>query len=164
MQPTKEIFDFTSTSNVTNWRVVDDGVMGGKSQGNFAVNEAGHGVFSGEISLENNGGFSSVRYTFKEVVVTEYSKVCIRLKGDGKTYQFRIKQNSGQAYSYIFPFETSGNWETIEIKLNEMYPSFRGRKLELPNFSEETIEEVVFLIGNKKEEQFKLLLDTIELK
>jgi hypothetical protein len=45
-----------------------------------------------------------------------------------------------------------------------MYPSFRGRKLDKPNFSEDYIEEIAFLIGNKSEEKFQLLIDKIELK
>ena len=45
-----------------------------------------------------------------------------------------------------------------------MYPSFRGRKLNKSNFSESEIQEIAFLIGNKKEENFKLLIDKIELK
>lgn len=163
MPTTQVLFDFTTTSNLKNWRIVDDGVMGGRSNGNFSLNEAGYGEFSGLISLDNNGGFSSVRYNFKKVSVYENSKICIKLKGDGKEYQFRIKQNSNDYYSYILPFKTSGEWETVELNLNDMYPSFRGRKLNMPNFSEDSIEELVFLIGNKKEESFKLLLDTIEL-
>lgn len=158
------LFDFSTASNLNNWRIVDDGVMGGRSNGSFSLNEEGHGEFSGVISLKNNGGFSSVRYTFKEVPVSEKSSIFIRLKGDGKEYQFRIKHNSNEPYSYILPFTTSGEWETIEIKLKDMYPSFRGRKLDMPNFSEVSIEELVFLIGNKKEERFQLLLDTIEVK
>lgn len=164
MPTTTILFDFSTTSNLKNWRIVDDGVMGGRSNGNFSINEEGYGEFSGVISLKNNGGFSSVRYNFEKVSVSENSKVCIKLKGDGKEYQFRIKQNSNDYYSYILPFKTSGEWETVELNLNDMYPSFRGRKLNMPNFSENSIEELVFLIGNKKEETFKLLLDTIELK
>ena len=38
----------------------------------------------------------------------------------------------------------------IEIPINSMYPSFRGRKLDKPNFFHKSIEEVTFLIANKK--------------
>ncbi|MDX1769545.1 MAG: CIA30 family protein, partial [Arenibacter troitsensis] len=44
-----------------------------------------------------------------------------------------------------------------------MYPSFRGRKLDMPNFSKNSIEEIVFLIGNKRTENFTLLIDKIAL-
>ncbi|MFT4735326.1 MAG: NADH dehydrogenase [ubiquinone] 1 alpha subcomplex assembly factor 1 [Arcticibacterium sp.] len=158
------IFDFNSASNIDVWRVVNDGVMGGKSKGNFKLNPDGHASFSGQVSLENNGGFSSVRYAFPRIDVSQKKQIIIRLKGDQKAYQFRIKDNSRNYYSYIFPFTTNGDWQNIHIPLNEFYPSFRGRKLDIPNFSETYVEEIVFLIGNKKAERFELLIDKIELK
>ena len=158
------IFDFDKKSDLTNWRVVDDGVMGGLSQGNFKTNEKGNAIFYGDVSLENNGGFSSVRHRFQEKTVNEYSKFVIRLKGDRKRYQFRVKTDSYDRYSYISYFETSGEWQTIEIPLEEMYPSFRGRKLSIPNFPGEAMEEIAFLIANYKAESFKLEIDKISLK
>lgn len=158
------IYDFNKNSSPKDWLIVDDGVMGGVSQGKFSIDADGNGVFSGTVSLENNGGFSSVRHQFDKVNSTKDSKVLIRLKGDGKEYQFRIKDKSNSYYSYITTFKTSGNWETIEIKLSDLYPSFRGRKLNLPNFNSNSFEEIVFLIANKKNETFKLTLDKIELK
>lgn len=158
------IYDFNKNSSPKDWLIVDDGVMGGVSQGKFSIDADGNGVFSGTVSLENNGGFSSVRHQFDKVNSTKDSKVLIRLKGDGKEYQFRIKDKSNSYYSYITTFKTSGNWETLEIKLSDLYPSFRGRKLNLPNFNSNSFEEIVFLIANKKNESFKLTLDKIELK
>lgn len=157
------VFDFNMQSNVKFWNIVDDRVMGGRSNGNFEINSDGHGVFFGEVSLENNGGFSSVRYNPRIDDVSAEDKIRIRLKGDGKPYQFRVKQDSRAYYSYISTFETSGDWEEIEIPLKEMYPSFRGRKLNGDNFSHQTIREVAFLIGNKKPQSFKLIIDKIEI-
>jgi NADH dehydrogenase [ubiquinone] 1 alpha subcomplex assembly factor 1 len=158
------IFDFNKKSNIEDWVIVVDGVMGGRSKGTFKLSKDGFGVFEGKISLENNGGFSSLRYKFPKIETKEYSKVVLKLKGDGKQYQFRVKTNSGDYYSYITTFSTSGEWQEIEIPLKDMYPGYRGRKLDQPNFSSDYIEEIMFLIGNKKEENFKLLLDTLELK
>ena len=56
----------------------------------------------------------------------ENSKILIRLKGDGNEYQFKIKDKSDVLYSYMTTFETSGKWETIEIKLSDLYLSYRG--------------------------------------
>ena len=138
--------------------------MGGRSNGNFELNKDGHGVFSGKVSLENNGGFSSLRYITETIDIARNTKVCIKLKGDGKNYQFRIKADRNQRYSYITTFKTSGEWETITINLKELYPAFRGRTLNYPNFDKTTIEELAFLIGNKKAEDFKLLIDSITLE
>lgn len=158
------IYDFNTNSSIRDWRIIDDGVMGGQSQGNFAIDADGNGVFQGTISLENNGGFSSVRHQFDAMQVTKNNTISIRLKGDGKEYQFRIKDKNNTYYSYITTFKTSGEWQTIEIKLANLYPSFRGQKLDLPNFDSSSFEEIVFLIGNKKNESFKLLLDKIALE
>lgn len=158
------IYDFNRNSKASDWTIVNDGVMGGLSYGNFTINQAGNGVFSGTISLENNGGFSSVRYRFTPLSTTAKSKVVLRIKGDGKSYQFRIKDQSSAYYSYITTFATTGEWETITIDLNSLYPSFRGRRLEAANYNSDSFEEIVFLVGNKKQESFQLLLDSIVLQ
>jgi hypothetical protein len=158
------IFDFNKNSSTSSWVVIDDVVMGGRSNGNFQLNKDGNGVFSGKISLDNNGGFSSVRYGFKKLNVEKFSSISLKIKGDGKNYQFIIKHKSSDYASYITSFSSSGKWQEIEIPLNSMYPSFRGRKLDEPNFFHETIEEVTFLIANKKNEDFILLIDKIELR
>lgn len=162
--PHHSIVDFSKKYDISSWRVVDDVVMGGVSQGNFKIDKNGNGLYFGEISLENNGGFSSLRYGFEEIEVSKFSKVILRIKGDGKQYQFRIKDRYINYYSYIKEFSTSGKWEKIEIQLTDMYPAFRGRKLNMKNFSSETIEEIAILIGNKKEEKFQLEIDTIYLQ
>lgn len=158
------IFDFGESTNISSWRVVDDVVMGGRSSGSFDLDEDGHGHFRGEVSLENNGGFSSVRYPTNGITVSPNDKVQIRLKGDGKDYQFRVKENQSDYYSFIHTFSTSGDWEVIEIGLNEFYPAYRGRKLSRPNFDGSQIEEVAFLIGNKKPQTFSLHIDYIRIK
>ncbi len=157
------LFDFNDTVNIEDWRVVNDGVMGGLSQGTFSVNSEGHGFFRGTVSLANNGGFSSVRYCFETRDTSEFCKIQIHLKGDGKPYQFRIKADSSQRYSYITNIKTSGDWEILTIDFSEMYPAFRGRLLDLPNYSGMEMTEIAFLIGNKKEESFALEIDYIEL-
>lgn len=158
------LFDFEKNSDLSNWMIVDDVVMGGRSDGQFFINEEGNAVFSGTVSLENNGGFSSVRYYCGEKSVSDYKKAIIRLKGDGKSYQFRTKSDNYDRHSYVFSFETSGEWETIEVYFSEMEPRFRGRQLNLPNYPGQKLEEVAFLIGNKRNEYFKLEIDSISLQ
>lgn len=157
-------FDFNHNTNIADWKIIDDVVMGGKSNGKFKIDSDGNGVFSGDVSLENNGGFSSVRYQFEKINVSKDSKVIIKLKGDGKEYQFRIKNNRNTYYSYITNFKTTGDWETIIINLKDLYPSFRGQTMNIPNFTGDSFEEIVFLIGNKKNESFALVLDRIDIE
>lgn len=104
-----------------------------------------------------------MRYTFDEINVDGYTTCKLRLRGDGKRYQFRVKSDSYDRHSYIAEFETSGEWQTVEIPLISMYPSFRGRKLQTPDYPGEAMEEIAILIGNKKEESFQLTIDWIGL-
>ncbi len=158
------LFDFSASSDWSGWEVENDVVMGGKSSSKLTRNEAGNAVFTGDVSLENNGGFASIQYHFAPRAISGYDKACIRLKGDGKEYQFRIKANLREKASYIYTFKTSGDWQTIEIPLNKMEPSFRGNKLAQPNFEADKIEGVRFLVGNGKAENFRLEIDQIELQ
>lgn len=158
------LFNFNENSEINQWRVVNDGVMGGLSDGEFYLNEIGNAVYKGHVSLENNGGFSSVRYRFEEKNTSAFTKFCLTLKGDGKRYQFRVKTENGDRHSYIAYFETTGEMQEIEIDFAKMYPAFRGRTLDIPNFSGAQMVEIAFLIGNKEEQDFVLEIDKIELK
>lgn len=158
------IFDFSAKDDWAGWAVENDVVMGGNSSSKLERSAEGNAVFKGSVSLENNGGFASLQYHFPTKNIKAYSKAFIRIKGDGKEYQFRIKSNLKDRASYIYPFKTTGDWQTVEIPLNKMTPTFRGRKLDIPNFSADELQEVRFLIGNNKAEDFRLEIDKIELK
>ena len=70
-QESKTIFEFNKNSDIESWQVVDDVVMGGRSVGKFFLNNEGYGEFEGDVSIENNGGFSSIRL-FKRVYTKPY--------------------------------------------------------------------------------------------
>lgn len=161
---TKLIFDFNNKSSLKSWTIVNDVVMGGRSSSTIALSKNGHGVFKGNVSLENYGGFASVRHNFKPKAINGASKVVLRVKGDGKNYQFRIKHKANDYHSYVATFKTNGDWQEISIPLSSMYPSFRGRRLNKPNFKYSSLQEIAFLIANKKQEGFRLIIDKIELK
>ena len=158
------IIDFNKNTNIIGWRVVDDVVMGGQSNGDFSINKEGHAVFSGAVSTANNGGFSSLRHRFDKLNISKFKTIKIRVKGDGNKYQFRVKPNQFNQFSYTTYFQTTTDWETIEIKLTDLIPTFRGRILEMDNFDGMELEELGFLIGNKKNEEFQLIIDSIILE
>jgi len=68
------LFDFTPESDISNWVTVDDTVMGGRSDGHFRINDEGHGEYGGHVSLENNGGFSSLRYRMPTIRIEGLTK------------------------------------------------------------------------------------------
>lgn len=55
------IHRFDTPASTQNWQPINDGVMGGISSSQIRFDLAGHAVFEGVVSLENNGGFASVR-------------------------------------------------------------------------------------------------------
>lgn len=156
------IFDFNSKSDVSSWKIVNDDVMGGVSSSSFRLKDE-VGLFKGNVSTANYGGFASVRYRMNPADVKHFNAIKLTIKGDGKDYQFRLKHKTSDYYSFIQTFSTSGEWQTITLNLNEFYPSFRGRKLDIPNFNKNSITEISFLIANKKNEAFELQIDKIEL-
>ena len=158
------IFKFESGISTDGWQIVDDRVMGGKSQGLFVLNSEGRGVFKGAVTTENNGGFSSLRYNFEAIQTAGFESVVLKLKGDGKAYQFRLKSNSNDRHSYVYRFTTIGILEEIVIPLKLFRPTYRGRALTLPNFEADTLEQIAFLIGNKTNEDFYLEIESISLK
>lgn len=164
MMASHTLFDFDEKADTSGWRIVNDGVMGGLSKGIFEVTTDGHGRFHGYVSLENNGGFSMVKYNFETEDVAAHTQFVIKLKGDGKTYQFRAKPHDSDAHSYVHTFETSGQWQTIVVPFESLSPAYRGRSLDRPNFEGQQLAEIAFLIGNKKAEDFNLLIDHIVLE
>lgn len=161
---TDEIYKFTTSTKVSEWRIVNDGVMGGISKSSLMLNDFGNGQFMGHVSLANNGGFASIQLNKTIQLADEIKFVLLRIKGDGKSYEFRLKSQISQSESYVHQFTTTGEWEIIKLPMSEFYPQFFGRKLNKPNFNFKSIEQLSFLIANKQEEDFKLLIDWIGLE
>lgn len=158
------LIDFKQQPSLKNWQIVNDDVMGGVSQSKMYLTEEGSAVFEGRVSLENYGGFCSVRHNLKKVPTKGRNTLKIKLKGDGKNYQLRIKADRNDFASYIKEFSTTGAWQEVYIQLAEMYPSFRGRRLNRPNFEANSMEQLAILIGNKRAERFVLEIESIELQ
>ncbi len=161
---TDEIYKFTTSTKVSEWRIVNDGVMGGISKSSLMLNDFGNGQFMGHVSLANNGGFASIQLNKTINLADEKKFILLRIKGDGKSYEFRLKSQISQSESYVHQFTTTGEWEIIKLPMSEFYPQFFGRKLNKPNFNFKSIEQLSFLIANKQEEDFSLLIDWIGLE
>ena len=160
----KTIYTFSSQTNIREWLIVNDGVMGGISNSSLVLTNAGYGRFSGHVSMANNGGFASIQLNKTIKLAEEKKFIVLRIKGDGKRYEFRLKGDISQSQSYVQQFDTSGEWENIKLEISKFHPQYRGRKLNIPNFNFKNIEELSFLIANKQEEDFELLIDWIGLE
>lgn len=147
------------------WRAVNDDVMGGLSQGG-GVMEDGKLVFSGTLSLENNGGFSSVRTESGAFNFTGAEGIALRVKGDGRIYQLRLSTDArhrGSLVSYQRKFETKeGEWMEVKVPFSEMKPSWRGRMLSGHVLDFAKVSQLGILIGDKKEGDFRLEVDWLK--
>lgn len=160
------LYNFTEQGK-GNWRVQDDVVMGGRSQSYMKMTEEGKARFYGEVSLENNGGFCSIHQVVAEEPYTTdkaHSAFVLHVKGDGKVYNFRVRTPNGR-HSYAADFTTkAGEWQTIKLPFATMEATFRGRKVDVPNYAGENILEMQLLIGNKKPQDFSILIESIGLE
>ena len=100
-------FDLFDSKNQSNkWYVINDDVMGGVSKGKISYNKSKFLEFIGKISTDNNGGFSSIRLNIDKTNLGNKKRIVLRLKGDKKKYQFRIKKNDNDFHSYSHTFKT----------------------------------------------------------
>ena len=161
----KVLVDFKAAKENEQWRVINDGVMGGLSQSGIEITDPTIAVFKGTLSLENNGGFASVRRLPHDYKLAGFDGILLRVKGDGRTYQFRVRTNERfDSISYRAEFKAKpGKWVTVKIPFKSLKPTFRGRVVpDAPDLRPEDIRQIGFLIGDKQEGSFRLLIDWIQ--
>jgi len=162
----KSVAEFdASEAKSLGWRVVDDGVMGGRSKGNIKVSDDGILTFSGKLSLENNGGFSSLRTERLKMNLAEADGLVARVKGDGRTYQMRFNTEvrfRGMEVSFKADFKTEkGEWIEVKVPFDQFKGSFRGMSLSKEKFDPGKISRIGLLLGDKKQGPFELKVDWI---
>jgi monofunctional biosynthetic peptidoglycan transglycosylase len=159
------LYNFNHPEEMEDWIIVNDGVMGGLSQGKIVLSDSNTAIFQGNISLENNGGFASTRTLPRQYQLDNFAGIEIRVRGDGKTYQFRLRENDrfdGIAYRYHFRTQ-AGEWMTVRIPFEKCIPVFRGRVLsDVKPVSPEEIQQIGFLISDKQTGRFQLEIDWIK--
>ncbi len=158
------ICDFKTTC--LNWMNVDDVVMGGVSDSAMQLTSDGTAVFAGTLSLENSGGFASVRTVLERRNYDGFAGFLIRVKGDGKRYSFRTRNDDRfDGVVYTCNFDTiPGEWIEIELPFAGFIPSFRGRTLaDVPPLDSGNIVQIGLLISSRQEGEFRLEVERIEV-
>ena len=162
----KPVTEFTPKEvDAQGWRVVDDGVMGGLSKGQIQVSEEGILKFSGKLSLDNNGGFSSLRTSDLKLDLSAAEGLLARVKGDGRTYQMRFSTDAryrGMEVSFMAEFQTKKDeWIEVQVPFQSFSGSFRGMSLAKEKFDPGKIRRMGLLLGDKKAGPFELQVDWI---
>lgn len=156
--------DFTDPKEEMHWRATNDGVMGGLSQG-LLLFSGSASIFSGVISTENKGGFSSV-YKDIQPLPERLHFIEIDVQGDGLIYQLRLVMYvNGYRLAYKHDFITTlGQRERIKFKLSDFKASFRGRHISgAPKLKSEDIRETGFLLSRQEAGKFSLTLYKLEI-
>ncbi len=107
----RTLIDFADPASATGWSTVDDRVMGGVSRSTVDWQD-GRLRFRGTVSLENNGGFSSVRGPAGEFGGTAAGATTfvVGAEGDGTTYLLQVVDRDGGRW--VQRFRTTAGVDT----------------------------------------------------
>jgi|TARA_B100001750_G_scaffold226122_1_gene218628 hypothetical protein len=158
------VVDFTEGEGIR-WSIVNDGVMGGRSTSKLSLTDQKTALFTGFVSLENNGGFASSRAAFVSLDLSAYEGVTLRVRGDGRRYQFRFRQDGAfDGVAYRVEFKTTlGEWIEVDLPFETFQATFRGY---VPRGSgpldPTNIRQLGILIGDEKEGPFTLEIDWVK--
>jgi monofunctional biosynthetic peptidoglycan transglycosylase len=163
MQPNGEtIITFSDDAEV--WQSIDDVVMGGVSSSEMVI-EDGVAAFRGTVSLENNGGFASVRSRPARHDLSGFDGVTLKVRGDGKRYGFRLRTTAafgGVSYEVRFT-APDGEWAELQLHFVDFEPVFRGRRVPgHPPLDPSEIRSFGLIISDKQAGPFTLEIEWIQ--
>ena len=153
-----DIVNPEKNTGMKNWNIVNDDVMGGISKSNLSIDDENNLIFNGYLSLENNGGFASIRCELKNNDLSNEDGIYLKVKGDGRKYQFRIQSKVSRWANYSNEFNTKKDLvQTFYLPFKDFKPSWRGRRLNnLPTLKGGDVTGIGFLLGDKIQGKFKL--------
>ena len=161
------LFDFAEADAAKQWQAVNDGVMGGVSEGKFKITDAKTMEFFGTLSLANNGGFASVRSKARKLDLEKGDTLVAKLKGDGREYTLNLYPNrSRTAFSYRATVQTKKDeWIEVKVPLDEFEATSFGRVVrEAGAVKPEEVSSVGFLLGDKKAGPFRMEIEWIKVE
>ena len=150
--------DFTNPNTRRDCWIVNDSVMGGISQSSLRQDVYGI-FFEGVVSLENNGGFASMR---SSVTIPEGTQMIDLLaKGDGKSYKLVLGTGLAPKVTYSADFITEPTWQSYRFNLSQFKSTFRGQAINAPNLYFSDVIEFGILISNNQAGNFGIQLKTL---
>ena len=166
-ETTKVLFDFSGTEPAKGWQTVNDGVMGGVSEGKFKITDAETMEFYGTLSLENNGGFTSVRTRPKDLGLAKGDALIVKVRGDGREYSLNLYVPTQRtAFSYRAAVKTKKDeWIEVRLPLKDFEATWFGRSVpDAGPVDAEDVNALGFLLGDKKAGPFKLEVEWIKVQ
>ena len=161
------LFDFTGADPAKEWQNVNDGVMGGVSEGKFKIREKKTLEFVGTLSLENNGGFASVRTKAKKLGLEKGDTVVAKVRGDGREYMLNLYLNKPLiAFSYRATVQTKKDeWIEVKVPLGKFEATSFGRVVkDAGPVKPEEVNSLGFMLSDKKAGPFKMEVESIKVE
>ena len=160
---TIDIINTEKNIGLNNWNIVNDDVMGGVSKSYLSLNDENNLIFSGNVSLDNNGGFASSRMSLSTQSLNGIKSFKIKFRGDGNIYKLRLRQNNMRA-SYSSDFKSvKDKWVEVNIPVEDFIPTWRGYSYNnYPALEIEKINSLGIHISDKQEGKFKLEIKYIK--
>ena len=154
------ITEFLNNENDLQWRVVNDNVMGGRSLGDFVVQDEIL-RFTG-VTNTRGGGFSSIRSVSRALGISEVDQgLELLVKGDRRIYIVRLQTSDGVTYWAEVP--TSEEWVSTRVAFSEFEPRWRGRALNGPVLIPSKIVSLGLMIYDGQDGKFSLMVDKISV-
>jgi hypothetical protein len=154
------LFDF-DTADESSWQVVNDGVMGGRSQGFFVI-EDGMLRFTGTL-VTQGGGFTSVRAD-RSVDLERYDGLELRIRGGGRTFEIEVDdgtRNRGRTVSRRAPFGTGAEWALVRIPFSSLRTTVFGQPVSAPPIDLKNVKRIGLYILDGQDGPFRLEVDSI---
>ena len=158
-------FDFAKGRSGDSWRAVNDGVMGGVSEGRLLFTDS-TAQFSGHLSLDNNGGFASLRSPKTDYDFSDIEGFILRIKTDGRTYTFSLNDTyyfNGVYYEKKFttPADT---WAEIRLPLSAFEGCYLGEPSpQVAPFDPSQVKGLGIVLKDKKEGPFSIEIDWLKV-
>lgn len=164
--PCRRLTDFGPDFVNQLWRVVNDDVMGGQSTGRLSF-DAGTLLFEGEINTDG-GGFSSARLPLEPQTLSGHARIKLRVRPDDRCYTVmfdddRPARTRRVSHRAPIDFRTPGEWQTVSVLLNDLYPAALGKPIEELPFRKDLATRMGFMISDDVDGPFRLEIDWIDL-
>ena len=163
----RPLLDFTGADVAQKWQAVNDGVMGGVSDGRFRITQEKTLEFFGTLSLENNGGFASVRTKPTELDIQAGDTLIAHVKGDGREYVLNLYTKSRRmAFSYRAPLPTTKDeWTEVRVPLEDFIPTAFGRRVQgMGPVEPDQINGLGFMLSDKKPGKFRMQVEWVKVE
>ncbi len=161
---TLTLASFNADSPDFGWYVQNDNVMGGRSEGGFAIS-SGQLIFAGSTNT-NGGGFSSIRTQALKLDLSAYTGIRVKVKADGRRYTWQLQTDArwrGRQINYWADFDTLANeTDVIDIPFTNFFPQLRGFRLDGPELDTSQIIEFGLYQYDKTDGPFELRLMSVE--